>query len=71
MVAILEKKLRTQPTWSDGSSRSMRESPTAGCQAEWLLKSRSTAQTRSTGASMTAERLTRIKNKSGSEPDFL
>src|SRR5688572_7433845 len=49
----------------------MRESPTAGCQAEWLLKSRSTAQTRSTGASMTAERLTRIKNKSGSEPDFL
>ena len=56
----LRKKLRTQPTWSAGSLRSMRDSPTAGCQALWLLKSRSTAQTRSIGASMTAERLTRI-----------
>src|SRR5579863_1390502 len=37
----------------------MWESATAGCQASWLLKSRSTAQTRSIGASMIADRVTR------------
>src|SRR5262245_29132597 len=56
----LSVKSRTQPTWSAASPRSISEGPTAGCQAEWLLKSRSTAQTRSIGASMTAERRTRI-----------
>jgi hypothetical protein len=53
-------KLRTQPTWSEGSSFSMADSATTGCQAVWLLKSRSTAQTRSIGASMMADRVTRI-----------
>src|SRR5215510_15177688 len=53
-------KSRTQPTWSEGSPRSIADGPTAGCQAEWLLKSRSTAHTRSIGASMTADRRTRI-----------
>src|SRR5258707_6630462 len=52
-------KLRTQPTWSDASPPSIWESATAGCQRSWLLKSRSTSQTRSIGASMTAERVTR------------
>ena len=56
----LSVKSRTQPIWSDGSSRSIAEGPTAGCQAEWLLKSRSTAQTLSIGASITADRRTRI-----------
>src|SRR5262245_12984959 len=56
----LSVKSRTQPTWSDASSRSIAEGPTAGCQAEWLLKSRSTAHTRSIGASITADRRTRI-----------
>ena len=56
----LSVKLRTQPTWSEGSSFSIADSATTGCQAVWLLKSRSTAQTRSIGASMTADRLTLI-----------
>src|SRR5262245_1637085 len=56
----LRKKFLTQPTWSDGSPFSMLDSPTAGCQAQWLLKSRNTCQTRAIGASITAERLTRI-----------
>src|SRR3982750_3362492 len=49
-------KLRTQPTWSLRSSPSMRLSATTSCQRSWLLKSRSTAQTRSMGASITVER---------------
>ena len=53
-------KLRTQPTWSAGSSRSMRDGPTAGCQAQWLLKSRISDQTTPIGASITAERVTLI-----------
>ena len=56
----LRVKSRTQPTWSGASPRSIVEGPTAGCQAEWLLKSRSTAHTRSIGASITADRRTRI-----------
>src|SRR5688500_8645017 len=66
------KKLRTQPTWSGGSPFSMRDSPTAGCHSEWLLKSRRTSQTRSIGASMTAERLTRTirREKWGTSPFF-
>src|SRR5215203_7463093 len=56
----LRVKLRTQPTWSDGSSFSMADSATTGCQAVWLLKSRRIAQTRSIGASMMADRVTRI-----------
>ena len=48
-------KLRTQPTWSAGSPFSIADSPTIGCQAVWLLKSRSTAHTRSIGASITAD----------------
>src|SRR6266850_8160597 len=56
----LRKKLRTQPTWSGASPFSMRDSPTAGCHREWLLKSRSTSHTRAIGASITAERRTRI-----------
>src|SRR5215813_3665097 len=56
----LSVKLRTQPTWSDGSSFSIADSATTGCQAVWLLKSRRIAQTRSIGASMMAERVTRI-----------
>ena len=59
---------RTQPTWSGASPRSMAEGPTAGCQAEWLLKSRSTAHTRSIGASITADRRTRISDVGG--PDM-
>src|SRR5579883_340520 len=55
----LRWKLRTQPTWSAASPPSIKESATAGCQASWLLKSRSTAQTRSIGASMMADRVTR------------
>ena len=55
VVAVLAGvKLRTQPTWSGGSPLSISDSATAGCHAVWLLKSRSTAQTRSMGASMTA-----------------
>src|SRR5688572_1156180 len=57
----LSAKSRTQPTWSDASPRSISDGPTAGCQAEWLLKSRSTAHTRSIGASITADRRTRIR----------
>jgi hypothetical protein len=38
----------------------MCDGPTAGCHAEWLLKSRSTAHTRSIGTSMIADRRTRI-----------
>ena len=56
-------KLRMQPTWSDGSPPSIADSATIGCQAVWLLKSRSTAQTRSIGASMTAERVTLINGR--------
>src|SRR5436190_15438227 len=52
-------KLRTQPTWSLRSPPSMRLASTTSCQRSWLLKSRSTAQTRSIGASMTVERTTR------------
>src|SRR3982751_6086955 len=37
----------------------MRLSATTSCHRPWLLKSRSTAQTRSIGASMTVERTTR------------
>jgi hypothetical protein len=59
-------KLRTQPTWSEGSSFSMADSATTGCQAVWLLKSRRMAQTRSTGASIIADRVTRIM--AGSAP---
>src|SRR5262245_30614027 len=51
---------RTHPTWSEGSPPSISDSATTGCHAVWLLKSRSTAHTRSIGASMTAERVTRI-----------
>src|SRR6185436_3312982 len=54
----LSVKLRTQPTWSLRSSPSIRLSATTSCQRSWLLKSRSTAQTRSIGASMTVERTT-------------
>src|SRR5215207_1359674 len=54
----LSVKLRTQPTWSLRSSPSMRLSATTSCQRSWLLKSRSTAQTRSIGASITVERTT-------------
>src|SRR6185295_19810250 len=36
----------------------MRLSATTSCQRSWLLKSRSTAQTRATGASITVERTT-------------
>src|SRR5262245_61441717 len=53
-------KRRTHPTWSEGSPPSISDSATAGCQAVWLLKSRSTAHTRAMGASMIAERVTRI-----------
>ena len=60
VVAVLRKKFLTQPTWSEGSPFSMLDSPTAGCQAQWLLKSRNTSQTRAMGASITAERVTRI-----------
>src|ERR1700746_3792526 len=48
-----------QPTWSGASPPSISESAMAGCHRSWLLKSRSTAQTRSIGASMMAERVTR------------
>src|SRR6266853_2049537 len=48
------------PIWSEDSSPSISDSATTGCHAVWLLKSRSTAHTRSIGASMTAERVTRI-----------
>src|SRR4051794_37857461 len=51
-------KLRTQPTWSLRSPPSMRLASTASCHWSWLLKSRSTAQTRSMGASMMVERTT-------------
>ena len=51
-------KLRTQPTWSLRSPPSMRLASTTSCHWSWLLKSRSTAQTRSIGASMTVERTT-------------
>src|SRR5215216_1751410 len=54
----LSVKLRTQPTWSLRSSPSIRLSVTTSCQRSWLLKSRSTAQTRSIGASITVERTT-------------
>src|ERR1700704_4153116 len=56
----LRVKSRTQPTWSGASPRSIVEGPTAGCQVEWLLKSRSTAHTRSIGASITTDRQSRI-----------
>ena len=62
----LSVKLRTQPTWSDGSPPSIADSATIGCQAVWLLKSRSTAQTRSIGASITAERVTLINERAAS-----
>src|SRR6266852_4328877 len=52
-------KFRTQPTWSERSAPSMCDRATTGCHASWLLKSRSTAHTRSTGASMMADRVTR------------
>src|SRR5580704_11503979 len=45
----------------------MCESATAGCQASWLLKSRSTAQTCSIGASMTADLMTRCMRSPGPE----
>src|SRR5206468_3802652 len=67
----LRVKSRTQPTWSGASPRSIAEGPTAGCQAEWLLKSRSTAQTRSIGASITADRRTRITTRRPREPSRL
>jgi hypothetical protein len=51
---------RTQPTWSERSPPSISDSATTGCHAVWLLKSRRTAQTRSIGASMMADRVTRI-----------
>ncbi len=54
----LSVKLRTQPTWSLRSLPSMRLSATTSCHWSWLLKSRSTAQTRSIGASITVERTT-------------
>src|SRR6478735_2769331 len=54
----LSVKLRTQPTWSLRSSPSIRLSATTSCQRPWLLKSRSTAQTRAIGASITVERTT-------------
>src|SRR3954462_1811624 len=54
----LSVKLRTQPTWSPRSSPSMRLSATTSCQRSWLLKSRSSAHTRSIGASITVERTT-------------
>src|ERR687898_5274 len=49
-----------QPTWSDGSPFSIADSATTGCHAVWLLKSRRMAHTRSIGASMIADRVTRI-----------
>src|SRR5207245_5133842 len=52
-------KLRTQPTWSLRSCASMRLASTTSCHSAWLLKSRSTAHTRSMGASMMVERTTR------------
>src|SRR5688572_33385763 len=52
-------KLRTQPTRSLGWPPSMRLRSTTSCQRSWLLKSRSTAHTRSIGASITVERTTR------------
>src|SRR5262245_53367033 len=55
----LSVKLRTQPTWSLRSPPSMRLCSTASCHWSWLLKSRSTAHTRSIGASITVERTTR------------
>jgi hypothetical protein len=51
-------KLRTQPTCDDASPPSMRLVSTTSCHWSWLLKSRSTAHTRSIGASMTVERTT-------------
>src|ERR1700712_5184736 len=51
-------KLRTQPTWSPRSWPSMRLSATTSCHWSWLLNSRSTAQTRAIGASITVERTT-------------
>src|SRR5262245_13932151 len=45
-------KRRTQPTRSDGRWRSMLLVFTAGCQRSWPLKSRKSAHTRLTGASM-------------------
>src|SRR4029079_14460209 len=56
-------KLRTQPTWSLRSPPSIRLSATTSCQRSWLLKSRSTAQTRSIGASITVERTTRCSTR--------
>src|SRR5262245_38194920 len=53
-------KLRTQPIRSDGSPFSISDSATTGCHAVWLLKSRSTAHTRSIGASITADLVTLI-----------
>src|ERR1043165_7173286 len=60
----LRWKLRTQPTWSAGSTPSISEVAMIGGQSMWLLKSRSTAPTRAIGASITAERATRITSSS-------
>src|SRR3954464_2662905 len=49
-------KLRTQPTRDEASPCSIRLAATTSCHWSWLLKSRSTSQTRAIGASMTAER---------------
>src|SRR5512139_358135 len=51
-------KLRTHPTREEGSPCSMRLCATTACHWSWLLKSRSTSQTRPIGASMIAERTT-------------
>jgi hypothetical protein len=51
----LSRKLRTQPTRSDGQLLSMRDSAMDGCHFGKPLKSRINAQMASAGASMTLE----------------
>src|SRR5688500_272519 len=60
-------KSRTQPTWLDASPPSMRLASTTSCHWSWLLKSRSTAHTRSIGASITVERTTFCSMRLGLE----
>ena len=52
-VAVAQAEAAHAADLVGGSPPSIADSATAGCQRSWLLKSRSTAQTRSIGASMT------------------
>ena len=60
VVAVVQREVAHAADLVGGSPRSIDDSATTGCHAVWLLKSRRTAQTRSIGASMIAERVTRI-----------